>query len=171
MSEAYLKTSSTLWTSWLDQTSLCRLCGNVFIVHFVNVVGAVLANQEGSWKYEEGCCLLEGSLVIEPNNFFLENTKTWPVWQIWLVNTVCISVLFGFLLLEIKLASFNMLQPSILTLLYSSWDPLNFSFSYCVIYTYLLPTYDDSPSRIWLWSLRSINKLCHSFFSNSWRKM
>ena len=46
MSEAYLNTSSTLWTSWLGQTSLCRLCETVFIVFSVNVVGALLANRK-----------------------------------------------------------------------------------------------------------------------------
>ena len=46
MSEAYLNTSNTLWSSWLDQTRLCRLCENVFIVFFVNVVGALLVNRK-----------------------------------------------------------------------------------------------------------------------------
>jgi len=48
MSEAYLNTSSTLWTSWLDQTRLCRLCENVFIVFSVNVVSALLANRKAN---------------------------------------------------------------------------------------------------------------------------
>jgi len=46
MLETYLNTSNMLWTSWLNQTCLCRLCENEFIVFSVNVVGALLANRK-----------------------------------------------------------------------------------------------------------------------------
>lgn len=38
--------------------------------------GCPTGKQEGSWEYEEGCGLLEGSSIVEPNDFFSENTKT-----------------------------------------------------------------------------------------------
>jgi hypothetical protein len=71
---------------------------------------------------------LERSLHSWTQQLFSENIRMWSVWQLWLVNPLCVSILFNFLLFEIRLASLKMLQPSILDSLLQFMRSLKFQF-------------------------------------------